>query len=60
MIHNDHKPCDHQMLLMFGVGLHFSINNLLAVKRITVVVLKALEVRGILDSMNGKIAVGWW
>ena len=88
------------MLLMFGVGLHFSINDLLAVKRIavpgavvqmglatvlgaalahawgwtlgeglifglslscasTVVLLKALEARGILDSINGKIAVGW-
>lgn len=88
------------MLLMFGVGLHFSINDLLAVKRIalpgaivqmaiatilgflvanfwgwsfgeslifglalscasTVVLLKALESRGVLDSMNGKIAVGW-
>lgn len=88
------------MLLMFGVGLHFSISDLLAVKRIavpgavvqmslatilgailvqswgwtfgeglifglslscasTVVLLKALEARGILDSMNGKIAVGW-
>jgi len=88
------------MLLMFGVGLHFSIKDLLAVKRIavpgaivqmglatvlgtilaqawgwtfgeglifglslscasTVVLLKALEARGILDSMNGKIAVGW-
>ncbi|MBR7800953.1 YbaL family putative K(+) efflux transporter [Undibacterium fentianense] len=88
------------MLLMFGVGLHFSLQDLLAVKRIalpgailqmsfatglgmlmawwfdwsfgsglvfglslscasTVVLLKALESRGILDSMNGKIAVGW-
>jgi CPA2 family monovalent cation:H+ antiporter-2 len=88
------------MLLMFGVGLHFSIHDLLAVKRIalpgailqmaiatlmgmwlahlwgwsigeglifglalscasTVVLLKALEARGFLDSMNGKIAVGW-
>jgi monovalent cation:H+ antiporter-2, CPA2 family len=88
------------MLLMFGVGLHFSIHDLLAVKRIalpgaiiqmatatlmgmwlahvwgwtigeglifglalscasTVVLLKALESRGFLDSMNGKIAVGW-
>ncbi|MBC3872538.1 YbaL family putative K(+) efflux transporter [Undibacterium flavidum] len=88
------------MLLMFGVGLHFSLQDLLAVKRIalpgailqmslaaglgmamawwfgwslgsglvfglslscasTVVLLKALEARGILDSMNGKIAVGW-
>lgn len=88
------------MLLMFGVGLHFSINDLMSVKRIaipgavvqmtiatllgialahwwgwtfgeglifglalscasTVVLLKALESRGILDSMNGRIAVGW-
>jgi len=88
------------MLLMFGVGLHFSLSDLMAVKRIaipgavvqmglatvlgmglaswwgwswgeglvfglslscasTVVLLKALEVRGVLDSMNGRIAVGW-
>jgi len=88
------------MLLMFGVGLHFSLNDLLAVKRIalpgaivqmsiatvlgmsmiwwwgwhwgsglilglslscasTVVLLKALEVRGLLDTMNGRIAIGW-
>ncbi|NMM15417.1 MAG: Kef family K(+) transporter [Rhodoferax sp.] len=88
------------MLLMFGVGLHFSLNDLLAVKRIavpgavvqmglatvlgmslawwwgwslggglifglslscasTVVLLKALEARRVLDSMNGRIAVGW-
>lgn len=88
------------MLLMFGVGLHFSFADLLAVKKIaipgavvqmglatvlgmlvahwwgwqwgegllfglclscasTVVLLKALEARGILDSMNGQIAVGW-
>jgi CPA2 family monovalent cation:H+ antiporter-2 len=88
------------MLLMFGVGLHFSIDDLLEVKRIalpgailqivvatamgaalatswgwsfgaglifglalsvasTVVLLRALEDRGILDSINGKIAVGW-
>ncbi|WP_059414518.1 YbaL family putative K(+) efflux transporter [Cupriavidus basilensis] len=88
------------MLLMFGVGLHFSVNDLLAVKRIavpgallqmalatvlgllvawwwgwgwgsslifglalscasTVVLLKALETRGALESMNGRIAVGW-
>lgn len=88
------------MLLMFGVGLHFSINDLVAVKRIavpgavlqmtfatvlgtlvakwwgwswgnglifglslscasTVVLLKALEARGVLETMNGKIAVGW-
>ncbi|MCS3820998.1 CPA2 family monovalent cation:H+ antiporter-2 [Chromobacterium alkanivorans] len=88
------------MLLMFGVGLHFSMKDLLSVKRIavpgaivqmsaatglalfiawcwgwswssglifglslscasTVVLLKALEVRGILDTINGRIAVGW-
>lgn len=88
------------MLLMFGVGLHFSIADLLSVKRIaipgalvqillatllgagagiywgwelgesvvfglalsvasTVVLLKALEARGVLDSINGRIAVGW-
>ena len=89
------------MLLMFGVGLHFSMKDLLKVKGIavpgavlqmfiatllggvaahffwgwhwgdalvlgmclscasTVVLLKALEVRGILQSMDGQIAVGW-
>ncbi|CAG1008299.1 Putative cation/proton antiporter YbaL [Burkholderiales bacterium] len=88
------------MLLMFGVGLHFSLGDLLAVRRIalpgavaqmglatalgivmawwwgwnagaglvfglslscasTVVLVKALEVRGILETMNGRIAVGW-
>ncbi|ALN21448.1 cation:proton antiporter domain-containing protein [Ectopseudomonas mendocina] len=88
------------MLLMFGVGLHFSLKDLLAVKKIalpgavvqmsmatvlglgvaswwgwtfgeslllglslscasTVVLLKALDTRGITDSMNGRIAVGW-
>ncbi|HEY0885449.1 MAG TPA: YbaL family putative K(+) efflux transporter [Ramlibacter sp.] len=88
------------MLLMFGVGLHFSLDDLLAVKRIavpgavvqmgiatllgmgaawawgwpvgaglvfglslscasTVVLLKALEARRALDTMNGRIAVGW-
>ncbi|MGV8897711.1 MAG: YbaL family putative K(+) efflux transporter [Burkholderiaceae bacterium] len=88
------------MLLMFGVGLHFSLNDLLDVRRIalpgaivqiavatamgmgiahlwgwsmgaglvfgvtlsvasTVVLLRALEDRGILDSINGRIAVGW-
>ncbi len=88
------------MLLMFGVGLHFSLTDLLSVKRIavpgavvqmglatvlgmlmawwwqwdlgaalifglslscasTVVLLKALEARGILETMNGRIAVGW-
>jgi len=88
------------MLLMFGVGLHFSLNDLLDVKKIalpgallqigvatamgiglahwwgwslgaglvfglalsvasTVVLLRALEARGVLDSMNGRIAVGW-
>jgi len=88
------------MLLMFGVGLHFSLDDLLAVRRIalpgaiaqiaaatllgmgvaalwgwspgaglvfglalsvasTVVLLKALETSGGLDSVNGRIAVGW-
>jgi CPA2 family monovalent cation:H+ antiporter-2 len=88
------------MLLMFGVGLHFSIADLMAVRRIavpgavvqmavatamgaalatwwgwspagalvfgislsvasTVVLLRALESRGLLDSQNGRIAVGW-
>jgi len=88
------------VLLMFGVGLHFSVNDLLAVRKIavpgaigqilvatalgagiaylwgwtfgaglvfglalsvasTVVLLRALEERGALDSINGKIAVGW-
>src|SRR3970040_330906 len=85
---------------MFGVGLHCSLNDLRAVKRIavpgavvqmslatilgmavawwwgwswgaglifglslscasTVVLLQALEGRGVLNSMNGRIAVGW-
>ena len=88
------------MLLMFGVGLHFSVADLLAVRRValpgaiaqmlvatamgaglatwwgwplggalifglslsvasTVVLLKALESRGIVDSANGRIAIGW-
>lgn len=88
------------MLLMFGVGLHFSLQDLLAARRValpgailqiaaatvlgggvavlwgwswggalvfglalsvasTVVLLRALEARGILDSKNGRIAVGW-
>jgi CPA2 family monovalent cation:H+ antiporter-2 len=88
------------MLLMLGVGLHFSLKDLLAVKRIavpgallqivvatalgmatslfwgwslgaslvfglalsvasTVVLLRALEARGVLESVNGQIAVGW-
>src|SRR5476649_604651 len=88
------------MLMMFGVGLHFSIEDLWDVRRIalpgailqiavatamgmglahwwgwsiggglifglalsvasTVVLLRALEERGILDSLNGRIAVGW-
>ncbi|MGE5219628.1 MAG: YbaL family putative K(+) efflux transporter [Chloroflexota bacterium] len=88
------------MLLMFGVGLHFSLEDLLAVRRIalpgalvqivvatmmglgaaalwgwshsagmvlglalsvasTVVLLKALESRGVLETFNGRIAVGW-
>ena len=88
------------ILLMFGVGLHFSLKDLLAVRRIalpgalvqisvatafgaavalswgwnpgvsivygvslstasTVVLLRALEQRGLLKSVNGSIAVGW-
>ncbi|MFZ4286017.1 YbaL family putative K(+) efflux transporter [Variovorax sp. HJSM1_2] len=88
------------MLLMFGVGLHFSLDDLLAVRKIavpgavvqmsvatalgmglahwwgwnlgaalvfglalscasTVVLLRALESRGVLDTFNGRIAVGW-
>lgn len=88
------------MLLMFGVGLHFSFADLLRVKSIaipgalvqilvavglgalaatawgwdfssaivfglclsvasTVVLLRALEARGQLQSVNGQIAIGW-
>ena len=88
------------VLLMFGVGLHFSPGDLMRVKRIalpgaaiqmaiatllgvglalnwgwdlpaaiifgislsvasTVVVLRVLEARGVLDSNDGRIAVGW-
>jgi len=88
------------MLLMFGVGLHFSLKDLMSVKHIaipgavvqisvatlmgmflaftlgwnisaglvfglslsvasTVVLLKALEERQLLDTRRGKIAVGW-
>ena len=88
------------ILLMFGVGIHFSVGDLLAVRRIalpgaavqitvatalgaaivhlwgwswgsgivfglclsvasTVVLLRALEDRGLLDSVDGRIAVGW-
>ena len=88
------------ILLMFGVGIHFSVGDLLAVRRIalpgaigqitvatllgavvshllgwpwgaglvfglclsvasTVVLLRALEDRGILDTTDGRIAVGW-
>lgn len=88
------------MLLMFGVGLHFSLEDLMAVRKIavpgalvqigvatllggalatwwgwhlgaalvfglalsvasTVVLLRALESLGLLDSYIGRIAVGW-
>ncbi|HEU4829705.1 MAG TPA: YbaL family putative K(+) efflux transporter [Gemmatimonadales bacterium] len=88
------------ILLMFGVGVHFSPGDLLAVRRIalpgaaaqitaatllgagvahlwgwswgegivfglclsvasTVVLLRALEDRGLLDTVDGRIAVGW-
>jgi monovalent cation:H+ antiporter-2, CPA2 family len=88
------------ILLMFGVGIHFSFKDLVAVRRIalpgamgqiavatalgvgltffwgwslgagivfglalsvasTVVLLRALEERGALDSVDGHIAIGW-
>jgi len=88
------------MLLMFGVGLHFSLGDLLAVRKIalpgavvqitvatllggglaltwgwslgaalvfglalsvasTVVLLRALEGRSLVETVNGRIAVGW-
>lgn len=88
------------MLLMFGVGLHFSLGDLMAVRGIavpgavvqiaaatamgmgvallwgwspaaalvfgislsvasTVVLLRALEALGLLDTFNGRVAVGW-
>jgi CPA2 family monovalent cation:H+ antiporter-2 len=88
------------MLLMFGVGLHFSLDDLLAVRKIalpgaivqmavatllggmlatwwgwslggalvfglalsvasTVVLLRALESLGLLETFTGRIAVGW-
>jgi CPA2 family monovalent cation:H+ antiporter-2 len=88
------------MLLMFGIGLHFSLDDLLAVRRVavpgavvqmcisaalglgvallwgwdlgaaivlglalsvasTVVVLRALEAGRALQSINGRIAIGW-
>lgn len=88
------------ILLMFGVGLHFSLGDLMTVRRIalpgaivqisvatalgagvatfwgwspgaslvfglalsvasTVVLIRALEQRGLLQCVNGKIAVGW-
>jgi CPA2 family monovalent cation:H+ antiporter-2 len=88
------------MLMMFGVGLHFSLDDLASVRGIaipgaivqivvatalgagvatlwgwnlgaalvfglalsvasTVVLLRALEARGLLHSVNGRIAVGW-
>ena len=88
------------ILLMFGVGIHFSLDDLMSVRRIalpgaaaqiavatmlgagmahlwghpwgagivfglclsvasTVVLLRALEDRGLVDSADGRIAVGW-
>jgi CPA2 family monovalent cation:H+ antiporter-2 len=88
------------ILLMFGVGLHFSLRDLLAVRKIavpgaiaqigaatalgigvsrlwgwsfgaglvfglalsvasTVVLLRALDELGVLESVNGRIAIGW-
>ena len=88
------------ILLMFGVGLHFSIGDLMAVRRVavpgalahmllatvlgtllprlwgwpwgesavfgvalsiasTVVLMRALEQRGVLDTADGRMALGW-
>ncbi|MBM4420687.1 MAG: sodium:proton antiporter [Chloroflexi bacterium] len=88
------------ILLMFGVGIHFSLRDLIAVRRVaipgalaqiaaatavgaggamwsgwpfgaglmlglavsvasTVVLLRALMERGLLDTLHGRIAVGW-
>lgn len=88
------------MLLMFGVGLHFSLDDLLTVRKValpgaivqigvatalgfgvalawgwapggalvfglalsvasTVVLLRSLEAGGAIDTLNGRIAVGW-
>ncbi|MBC7750383.1 MAG: cation:proton antiporter [Candidatus Saccharibacteria bacterium] len=88
------------MFLMFGVGMHFSIQDLMSVRRIaipgailqiavatlmgiglsslwgwsfgsglvfglclsvasTVVLLRALDSRGLMGSVNGRIAIGW-
>lgn len=88
------------ILLMFGVGLHFSVGDLLAVRRVavpgalahmivaaalgallprawgwgwgesivfgvalsiasTVVLLRALDQRGLLDTADGRMALGW-
>jgi CPA2 family monovalent cation:H+ antiporter-2 len=88
------------MLLMFGVGLHFSVADLMAVRRVvipgavgqiviatgigigialawgwslgagvvlglslsvasTVVLLKTLEERNVITTVNGRIAIGW-
>jgi CPA2 family monovalent cation:H+ antiporter-2 len=88
------------ILLMFGVGLHFSLDHLLEIRKValpgaliqiafatflgagvatlwgwhlssalifglalsvasTVVLIRALETRGIIDSINGKITVSW-
>jgi len=88
------------VLLMFGVGLHFSVRDLMEVRRIaipgaiaqivvatllgaglahlwgwplesglmfglalsvasTVVLLRSLETNGLLQTMNGRIAIGW-
>lgn len=54
------------MLLMFGVGLHFSLNDLLAVKRIAVpVVIVQMTVATVLGTImamswgNGLSGVDW-
>jgi monovalent cation:H+ antiporter-2, CPA2 family len=43
------------MLLMFGVGLHFSVADLMAVRR--VVLLKALEERNAITTVRGAAVI---
>jgi CPA2 family monovalent cation:H+ antiporter-2 len=45
------------MLLMFGVGLHFSLDDLLAVKRIAV---PGAVVQMSLATLLGMLVAGWW
>src|SRR6478609_7082144 len=41
------------ILLMFGVGLHFTLDDLLSVRAI------ALQERRLVETERGRIAVGW-